>query len=981
MSSSLIEAYERRLASFDAGELEEFYSPTQARDKEGQWTKMWSGVSAHPEQRKAPSATNITKQRLVQSPEHIARQIYDADLGNGFSSTVDHHDIESHGAGGFVDTYIGGTINRKDGLKVGYFKRHFYTDDDGKLVANHEELFLDPQYQGRGLADRFNSHAISKYQKYGVDRIELEAAADVGGYAWARQGFRLKTDVVHGVENDEYRRDFLNRQLDRTEVKFRIPVLREHARQLQREVAGLRQAIKAGEDVQPIHLASIGEGYARYTARDVDGREYETWPGKELLLGTQWYGTYYFDANDAVTAAASSLAHADLRPAFREGSPELIRYVTDELIHWHDEFACHDASCRPPKSGGTGGSKSSGGKLASLRTGTVDGTYDGDIAAEVKHQGSLTVARAMTDRERSDIKRELDYTVNDPQPPFSEPFSTAVYMATSSWGSMPKMSVGLAMQLQAVYEKHQDDYKIFDEVAAEIGRYNPNVKGASTELSSNIEKMTGISIESGFVSYMNSRWAHSAHSEESIAMQIVAAGHRNLAGAKASLLKHVGKVDQARAKGLIKKAPNAIVAVFEATYRTTQKALAAEGITEVPLFRGITRRGAEGSKIIAQPSPLSSWTTSPQIGFRFSINGQLYKAPIKAEDIYSLANLSGTGSLSEREVIVLGNKVTAEPYELKPNDEGFADEQLEEVEIDVDDYDWIKRGKTLRAAANHITSSDLCQHGLLDFACHDASCRPPTSGGTGGSRAGRVTGDARHAALVQLQGGDEASLATERTVIRNADHFREIFPKDLTDRIRIRTDPDTLKKIVESGGYLTVHDEGNARGSESSTAGRAAIRIEHEQDMFGEQTRPVYGYVQPNERLGGHTAVAQYGGMAIVLKPEVAERTTVTMGDSLDTNKAPAPVHATEVHTASDLRLDSATTEPDARYIEAQIHGGIKISDIARIEFHSYDGQTEYDRGWDTTQNTTRDWTADEIRSWLPGVPVKVYHNDEDFTA
>lgn len=26
-----------------------------------------------------------------------------------------------------------------------------------------------------------------------------------------------------------------------------------------------------------------------------------------------------------------------------------------------EEFACHDASCRPPRSGGTGGSKSKGG--------------------------------------------------------------------------------------------------------------------------------------------------------------------------------------------------------------------------------------------------------------------------------------------------------------------------------------------------------------------------------------------------------------------------------------------------------------------------------------------------------------------------------------------------------------------------------------------------------------------------------------------
>ena len=323
---TLTEAYQRRLRAFDAGDVEEFYDPSQARDKEGQWTKMWSGVSAHPDKRVAPKMSAMTLKRLQQSPEHLARQIFDADLGNGFRATIDDDGVENNSSGEYAHVYLNGKILRKDGQQVGYFKRVLYTDDEGKLVAEHQELFLDPQYQGRGLADRFNSHTISQYQKYGVDRIELEASAEVGGYAWARQGFRFRG-------TDQERGDFLNRQLDRIENSAKnMRVLEDHRKQIRSEVAVLRAAIKAGEDVQPIHIASVGEKYARYTDRDLQHeppRDYETWPGKRVLIGNTWNGVYYFDANVAVTAAATSLEHAALRPAFRDETPVLVELAFD----------------------------------------------------------------------------------------------------------------------------------------------------------------------------------------------------------------------------------------------------------------------------------------------------------------------------------------------------------------------------------------------------------------------------------------------------------------------------------------------------------------------------------------------------------------------------------------------------------------------------------------------------------------------------
>lgn len=702
---TLIEAYERRLKSFDAGELEEFYNPSQPRDKEGQWTKMWSGVSAHPDHRGVPKAKDITKQRLVQSPEHIARQVYDADLGNGFTSSVDHEDIESYGAGGFVDTYINGSINRADGLKVGYWKRHFYTDDDGALVAEHQELFLDPQYQGRGIADRFNAHSIAKYQKYGVDRIELEAAADVGGYAWARQGFRLKDDVVNGVANDEYRRNFLNRQLDRTAVKFNIPILNEHRKRLNAEVAVLRKAIEAGEDVQPIHLASIGEKYARYTGRDIQGnsggspREYETWPGKELLLGTQWNGVYYFDTNAAVTAAASSLAHAELRPAFRAETPVLIRYVED-VAHFHDdeEFACHSAACRPPTSGGTGGSSPIKNPIAvPFHSGVSKDQYK--AAGEMKHLGSLRVAANMTDSERETIQRELDHEVVDQEAWATEPFAQAVYMARANVGTVTGMTVGVAVQLQAVYDRYEDDYPVMDKVQEHMSKFEED--GDKQALVEAITATTGVSVESGLVNYINSRWAESSVTMESFAMQLTVASIHELKRAQKSLEIYrkspAPNSDYVIANNIIKKGGGSLRAVANATYRTTQEALEDQGITNVELFRGIKSKApVQADKIVAQPNPLSSWTTDRNTAFIFSGNGGAYSARIPASQIYSLSNLSGTGALKESEVIVLGQRITA--ARLNSNEE-LAATELPVVLIDHDDPDWIKTPNAVRNRA------------------------------------------------------------------------------------------------------------------------------------------------------------------------------------------------------------------------------------------------------------------------------------------
>lgn len=351
--SLLSEAYTRRLVAY-----EDFYNKNHSKT-DGQFIsgpggssggKIWSGVSAHPDHRKAPKpkVTIPVKGDEFQTAEQAAlglgQRVYAGNLGGGFKS----HVTSTETVANTLTVHI--KITDKDGKQVGLADRMISTEN-GKLVVDHSNLFIDAEYHGQGIADRFNAHAVAQYQQLGVDHITLHAADAVGGFAWARQGFRINEEG--SSSGDQYRRDFLLKQLDRTKTTFNIPALRGHTRQLNRDVAAIRRAINAGEDVQPIHIASIGEKYARFQTIDPTnsgGRKYKTWPGKQLLLRTTWHGVYYFDANNAVTAAASSIEHARLRPAFTND----IGIVPDL-----EQLACHDASCAPPPVG-VGGSSPSG---------------------------------------------------------------------------------------------------------------------------------------------------------------------------------------------------------------------------------------------------------------------------------------------------------------------------------------------------------------------------------------------------------------------------------------------------------------------------------------------------------------------------------------------------------------------------------------------------------------------------------------------
>jgi len=77
------------------------------------------------------------------------------------------------------------------GKNVG-LRRLFYVDGEGRKAVEHELFELPKELQGKGISKQVLSSLYEQYKVAGVQRIELFANMDVGGYAWARYGFCTK---------------------------------------------------------------------------------------------------------------------------------------------------------------------------------------------------------------------------------------------------------------------------------------------------------------------------------------------------------------------------------------------------------------------------------------------------------------------------------------------------------------------------------------------------------------------------------------------------------------------------------------------------------------------------------------------------------------------------------------------------------------------------------------------------------------------
>ena len=160
--------------------------------------------------------------------------------------------------------------------------------------------------------------------------------------------------------------------------------------------------------------------------------------------------------------------------------------------------------------------------------------------------------------------------------------------------------------------------------------------------------------------------------------------------------------------------------------------------------------------------------------------------------------------------------------------------------------------------------------------------------------------------------------------------------------------PETsLETILDEGKVKSIFEiDQSMKGKEYSE-----YRMAYEKVAFGydqnlpKEIRPVYGTVieaaNNNKALDdfGNT----YGNAQIVLRDDIKSRTTYTLGDSLDGVHRPTKLRESFPRTQQNFQAARASSRldsvPDLQrmnfdYIETQIHGGIKLSDIDKIVIH-----------------------------------------------
>lgn len=285
--------------------LQEFFN--QNHDpKNGRFTsgKGFGGVSADPLHRTGPLRQTDIRTLNENERRLLARRMYETTLPGNHRSVVDREETYS------ADTamyYVSGHIQNASGRNVGFFERVLYQDEAGKLVVNHETFTLDGDRQSMGIGAAFNAHAIAKYREHEVDRVETYAGYEVGGYAWAREGFRIQSSDQGRHERIAEFAQLAHTHVNDAERDNRYT--KEDARSMRSTIDKLVSASARGEDVQPIHITTLGYDAPHWKMRDAYDREYDTWVGKEAMLGTHWPGVYYFDYGSK--AVAGSVLYLD----------------------------------------------------------------------------------------------------------------------------------------------------------------------------------------------------------------------------------------------------------------------------------------------------------------------------------------------------------------------------------------------------------------------------------------------------------------------------------------------------------------------------------------------------------------------------------------------------------------------------------------------------------------------------------------------
>jgi hypothetical protein len=208
---------------------------------------------------------------------------------------------------------------------------------------------------------------------------------------------------------------------------------------------------------------------------------------------------------------------------------------------------------------------------------------------------------------------------------------------------------------------------------------------------------------------------------------------------------------------------------------------------------------------------------------------------------------------------------------------------------------------------------------------------------------------------------DVAQRAAQSRGTSTAEWQREVdawLERQLTNvEVRVRMKPYGFSQFVSEGRYTTQFERPGVSGG----AKHLGVRILVEHTVLGvppdcaAADRPVYGYLSGSGE--DMPSLQQYGPFVLHLKAGTAARTTFTGADSLDFVLSPGltdpcvrpapvlaphrtalPAHDFSIGPSGFVRSD---VDPLAHtgfadltsygYAEAQIHGGLGLSDVERV--------------------------------------------------
>lgn len=163
-------------------------------------------------------------------------------------------------------------IRDRDGKVVGKAWRQWYPADpaDGTPArVDHMSMELAPSAQGNGFATAWNQRMEDVYRANGVREIQLTANEDVGGYAWAKQGY-----TWFGRQTvDEYAKimDLVVKSPPGSWSAEDVAQVRAMAKRM--------RSTDPAKVPTPLEISMIG-----WTPGA------KMWPGKGLMLGSSWEG-------------------------------------------------------------------------------------------------------------------------------------------------------------------------------------------------------------------------------------------------------------------------------------------------------------------------------------------------------------------------------------------------------------------------------------------------------------------------------------------------------------------------------------------------------------------------------------------------------------------------------------------------------------------------------------------------------------------